>query len=178
MAVDEEAPEGGGGEKKEKPAGGSNPLVKILIGAAVAIAIVTIAVVVSYKAAGDVKNPTEPVVKNTGDDEPTAVKSPCLTVEVGEIITVIRGNSLKMKVTLAYDGEAEQNKKMGEELEKRLPQLRAQYLQFLFSRSDAELAPANIGTLKDNMLVETNKVFSEGGQLADVYITEYVFTGK
>lgn len=178
MAVDEEAPEGGAEKEKGKDEGGggsSSPLVKIVIIAAVVVALVTVTAFVAYKVAGGVRNPAETAAATT--DARALSPKPRRTMDVGEIKTVIRGNALKMTIAIGFDAEAEQNKLLEPELVNRMTQLRARYLEILFTMSDAELAPHNIGSLKDKLREETNRLLRDG-QIVDVYITEYVFMGK
>lgn len=177
MAVDEEAPEGGAEKDKDKGAGGGTSiLVKILIIAAVAAALVTVTVFVSWKVSSTTRNPvgetgSEPAIQEAARPVPRQV------VVVGEIKTVVRGKALKMSIELAFDGHAEQNKGLDLELTERLSQLRDRYLTVLFNMSDAQLAQQNIGSLKDNLREETNKLL-RNGQVAEVYITDYVYMGQ
>lgn len=176
MAVDEEAPEGGEGGKKEKPAGGS-PLVKII--SYVALALVLMAVS-AYVAASVAKKEGAPPADTANsshtspDDVGQARTAPLRILPAGEIITQIRGKSLKMTIELAFD--AEKHKTLETELTNRKPQLLDMFHQIVFTAPPTDLAPENLSGLKVKMLTQVNDVLKDG-QITAVYITGYIYTG-
>ncbi len=175
MAVDEEAPEGGEGGKKEKPAGG-NPLVKIIVYVALALVLMAVSAYVAATVAK--KEGAPPPDTANGGHPPDEVgnerTAPLRIMPVGEIITQIRGKSLKMTIELAFD--AEKHKLLETELTNRKPQLLDMFHHIVFTATAPELAPENLSGLKGKMLEQVNDVLKDG-RITAVYITGYIYTG-
>lgn len=175
--VDEEVKDADEGKEKkeEKPAaeGGGNPLVKVMVVAIVAIALITVTAFVAYKVAGTVQVPEE---KQPDAILAEATPEPLTTFpqERIEIKTLIRGNSFKAVLAVGYAAELPENQHLGEELPKRTAQITDICNTVLHGMTDEELG--NLEGIKDRLKVEINKVLRHG-QISAVYVLDYVYTG-
>lgn len=176
MAEEEVKDAGEGKEKKdEKPdaAAGGNPLVKVMVVAIVAIALITVTALVAYKVASTVQVPDDKQPDAVGPATP----EPLMTFpqEGIEIKTLIRGNSFKAVLAVGYAAELPDNQHLGEELPKRTAQITDICNTILHGMTDEELA--NLEGIKERLKSEINKVLQHG-KIGAVYVLDYVYTGQ
>ena len=156
-------------------------VIKILVGAIAVVAVVLIVVFVTNWTLENIMMGTDPEAEAAEEEDverDDVAAGPLETMALDEFILTRRDprsgriNTFQIEMYLAFNPEGE--RALREELGQRRAQIRDKIYSILGARDVEELDYAYQDQIKDDLIVELNRLLQTRHRIQDIYFTEYV----
>lgn len=174
----DDAAEGGEGDKKKKPL-----LFKIILFSSLAVVLITIVVLVSWKVSTMQNDPYDESKPEKKEEERKKTYTTLKPVRLGtkempdiKLVITDRGEQHNVKCVIWIGYSKDYDKKGPEfyaELQERMPMLREIVYRVFGSKTLDELQYRNLDRIEEELLSRINEVL-ENGSIVDIMFEEYI----